>query len=311
MGAQVHTDPLDRRIAALADRDHGIVDADGLRAAGASRRQIGRRLEAGRLILLHRGVYAVGHRRLTSEGWWLAAVRAIGPGAVLGNVHAAALWDLRPTPRGRINVTVVSTGRRQRAGIRVHSVRELPADQVTTRNRIPVTTPARTLADLAGTVGRPQLARALEAAEALHLLDVPSLLAASADRPGAARIRELVEHALPRTRSDFEAAFLDLCDRDGLPRPRTNTQVHGYEVDAHWPEHGLVVELDSWRHHGTRAAFERDKERDAELDAVGIETLRLTYRQVTTRQRWVADKLRQSLARRSPDGSSSLRRFSA
>jgi hypothetical protein len=208
-------------------------------------------------VRLYRGVYAVGHRKLTNEGWWLAAVRAIGPGAALSHVHAAALFDLLPARGGRVDVTVVSRGRRQRKGIRVHSVRELPRDEVTTHRRITVTTPARTLTDRAGTVDKPALARALEAAEARRLLDVPSLLAVSAGRPGAVTIRELVAHELPHTRSEFEAAFNDLCDRYGLPRPLMNTQVGGFEVDAYWPDLNLVVELDSWRHHGTRAAFER------------------------------------------------------
>jgi very-short-patch-repair endonuclease len=307
MGAYVHTPRLDQRIAELADLDHGIVDVERLRDVGASRTQIGRRLEAMRFVRLYRGVYAVGHRRLTKEGWWLAAVRAIGAGAVLSHVHAAALFDLRPAPAGRVNVTVVSSGRRQRKGIRVHSVRVLPPEEVTTQRRIPVTTPARTLADLAGAVDKPALARALEEAEKHALLDVPSLLAASAGRPGAMRIRELVAQELPHTRSEFEAAFNDLCDRYGLPRPLMNTQVGGFEVDAYWPEQGLVVELDSWSHHGTRAAFERDRERDAELHARGIGTLRFTYRQVMTRQPWVASRL----APRSPYGSSSSRRSAA
>ena len=264
-----------------------------------------------RFIRLHRGVYAVGHRKLTKEGWWLAAVRAIGPGAVLSQIHASALYDFRPAPGGRINVTVAGPGRRQRKGIRVHNVRELPRTDVTTVNRIPVTTPNRTLADLAGTATRAQLARAIEAAEALRLLDVPSLLAVSAGRPGAARIRELVDKELPHTRSDFEAAFVDLCDRYGLPRPVMNAKLHGYEVDAQWREHGLAVELDSWRHHGTRAAFERDRVRDAELHAHGITTLRFTYHQVTRRHRWVAAQLSPALGRRSRRGSSSSRRSAA
>jgi very-short-patch-repair endonuclease len=307
MDAYVRTRRLDRRIAELADLDHGIVDVDGLRGVGASRTQIGLRLEAMRFVRLYRGVYAVGHRRLTKEGWWLAAVRAIGRGAVLSHVHAAALFDLRPVPGGRVNVTVVSSGRRQRKGIRVHSVRELPYEEITTHRRIPVTRPARTLADLAGAVDKPALARAVEEAEKHGLLDVPSLLAVSAGRPGAMRIKELVAQELPHTRSEFEAAFGELCDRYGFPRPVMNTHVCGFEVDAYWPDLNLVVELDSWRHHGTRAAFERDRERDAELHARGIATLRFTYRQVTTRQPWVASRL----APRSRRGSSSSRRSAA
>jgi very-short-patch-repair endonuclease len=305
MDAYLQERRLDERIAELADHFHGVVDAEQLRGVGASRTEIGRRIASRRLIPLYRGVYAVGHRRLTRSGWWLAAVRAIGPGAVLSHIHAAALWDLRPAPGGLVDVTIVSSGRRQRRGIRVHSTLDLPPGHVTVHDRIPVTTPARTLSDLAGCVTRPQLARAIEAAEYHRLLDVPTLLAASAGRPGAKHIRDLTAHETRRTRSDLEAAFLDLCGRYGLPRPLTNSRVGGFEVDAHWPQHGLVVELDSWRHHGTRAAFERDKERDAELSAHGITTLRFTYHQVTKRPRWVAGKLSPSLAPRSPDGSSS------
>jgi len=311
MGVYVHEETLDQRIRALADRDHGIVDVRGLYAIGATQRQIGRRLMSGRLIPLHRGVYALGHRRLRPEGWWLAAVRAIGPGAVLGHVHAAALWDLRPMPRGRVDVTVPSKGRRQRTGIRVHATLDLPIDHVTVVDRIPVTTVSRTLADLAGTVQQSQLARAVEAAEALQLLDVPSVRAASAGRPGAQALRRLLEEDPPHTRSDLEAAFSALCDRHDIPRPAMNTQFHGYEVDCVWRDHDLVVELDSYRFHSSRAAFERDKERDAELHSLGVATLRFTYRQVTTRERWVATKLTSSLARRSRRGSSASRRSSA
>jgi very-short-patch-repair endonuclease len=188
-------------------------------------------------------------------------------------------------------VTVPPGGRAQRKGLTIHRTTELPPDHVTTHEGIPVTTPVRTLADLAGAVSRSQLARAIEAAEAHHLLDVPSLTAASAGRPGAGALKGLLAAETPHTRSDFEAAFLDLCDRYGLPRPHMNTMLHGYEVDAFWPDRDLVVELDSYRHHGTRAAFERDKERDAELHAHGVSTVRLTYQQVTKRHRWVAAQL--------------------
>jgi very-short-patch-repair endonuclease len=116
-----------------------------------------------------------------------------------------------------------------------------------------------------------------------------------------------VETELSHTRSEFEAAFRDLCDRYGLPRPIMNTQVEGFEVDAYWAEHNLVVELDSWGHHGTRAAFERDRERSAELDTHGYRVLRFTYTQVMTRQGWVASRLAPRFRR----GSSSSRRSAA
>jgi very-short-patch-repair endonuclease len=307
MGVYVQERTLDQRIAELADLDHGIIDTLGLYAIGATQRQIGRRLMSDRFVPLHRGVYAYGHRRLTNEGWWLAAVRAIGPGAVLSHSHGAALHGLRPPLLGRINVTVRGTGRRQRKGIRVHNAGHLPPDQVTVVHRIPVTTVARTLADLAGTVETPALVRAIEAAEHRNALDVPSVLAVSAGRPGAQRLRRLLAVETPHTRSEFEAALVAICDDHAIPRPITNTVVHGFEVDAYWPDRRLAVELDSWEHHGTRAAFERDRERDAELHAHGIATLRFTYAQVTNRRGWVARRL----APRSRRGSSSALRSAA
>jgi Protein of unknown function (DUF559) len=202
---------------------------------------------------------------------------------------------------------VLSRGRRQRKGIRVHATLDLLPEHVTVVDRIPVTTVARTLSDLANSVESPVLARAVEAADALQLLDVPSVLAVSAGRPGATRLKRLLEQDPPHTRSDFEAAFNDLCDRYGLPRPAMNTEFHGFEVDGVWPHHDLVVELDSYRFHSSRAAFERDRERDAELHALGVATVRFTYRQVTTRQQWVASRLAPRFRR----GSSSLRRSAA
>jgi very-short-patch-repair endonuclease len=307
MDAYVHEERLDERMLALANLDHGIVDVDGLRALGASRTQIGRRIDAGRLTPLHRGVYAYGHRRLTSHGIWLAAVRAIGKGAVLSFIQGAALHGLRPPPGGKVNVTVRSKGRRQRKGIRVHATLDLPADHVTVVDRIPVTTVARTLADLAATLDTPALMRAIEAAERRKLLDVPTVLAVSAGREGAPRLATLLQRETPHTRSDFEAALVAICDDYAIPRPVTSAQVHGYEVDAYWPDRKLAVELDSWEFHGTRQAFEVDRERDAELHGHGITTLRFTYTQVTTRRQWVARRL----APRSRRGSSASRRSAA
>jgi len=292
MDAHVDTGPLDRRIGALAHTDHGIVDVAGLHAIGASRTQIGRRISAGRLIPLHRGVYAVGHRRLTQRGWWLAAVRAVGDGAVLSHGNAAALWNLRAPPGGRVHVTTGPGGRSRRAGLVVHRSRALPRGHVTQHDRIPVTTVARTLSDLAGAVEPAALARAVEAAEALRLLDVPAALEASAGRPGAARLATLLAAEPAHTRSDFEAAMIVLCDRHGIEPPRTNVVVAGHLVDCHWPAQRVVAELDSWRFHNTRAAFERDRARDADLQALGFIAVRFTYPQVMRRPAWVASRLR-------------------
>jgi very-short-patch-repair endonuclease len=149
--------------------------------------------------------------------------------------------------------------------------------------------------------------RAIEAAEHRGLLDVPSVLEVSAGRKGAPRLKRLLRSETPHTRSEFEAALVALCDDYRIPRPATNVQVHGYEVDAYWPDRKLVVELDSWEYHGSRQAFEADRERAADLHAHDIATLRFTYDQVTERRHWVARRL----APRSRRGSSSALRSAA
>jgi hypothetical protein len=281
---------LDTRIAAAADRDHGVIDAAGLHALGASTRQIQHRVATGRLIVLYRGVYAVGHRRLTLEGRWLAAVKACGPGAVLSHRDAAALWDLLPAIRAAIHITVPPTGRAKRNGLVLHRCL-IDADSVTVRNRITVTTPTRTLVDLASTATRAQLIRAVEAAQHHHLLDLPSMRSAAAGRPGAKALIELTQDELPHTRSELEAAFLAVLDAAGIERPVMNVVIHGREVDAYWPDRSLAVELDSRRHHLSPRAFEQDRRRDGDLHRHGIATLRFTYAQITRDPGWVVKTL--------------------
>jgi very-short-patch-repair endonuclease len=281
---------VDTRIAAAADLDHGVLSAAELHALGASRDQVRHRVRTGRLIVLYRGVYAVGHRRLTLEGRWLAAVKACGPGAVLSHRDAAALWDFLPATRAAIHVTVPPTGRAKRPGLVLHRC-PIEADSVTVRSRIPVTTPTRTLVDLAATATRAQLIRAVEAAQHHRRLDLPSMRSAAAGRPGAKELLAITAHEIPHTRSELEAAVLSVLDAAGIDRPHMNVTIHGHEVDAYWPDRKLAVELDSRRHHLTPRAFEQDRRRDGDLHRHGIATLRFTYAQVTRDPGWVVRTL--------------------
>lgn len=139
----------DRRLAAVAARQYGVVTRSQVLAAGIGKTGIKERVRSERLLQLHRGVYALGHRELKREGHWLAAVLACGPGAVLSHVDAAALWNIRPSASALVHVTVPSrAGRKQQKGLRVHRSGRLGTDQVTVHERIPVTTLARTLLDL-------------------------------------------------------------------------------------------------------------------------------------------------------------------
>ena len=286
---------IDERIAVLAARQHGVVALRQLVVLGLTQRAAAHRAAVGRLHRVHRGVYAVGHPLLSRHGHWMAAVLAAGPGAALSHTSAAALWQLRPTAATRIDVTVPSAaGRQGRRGLRIHRTPTLRPDEVTEHENIPVTTPARTLLDLAATLSRRTLERALDQSEILDLFDLTSLTALATthagERGGTALARALTEHEAGTTvtRSELEERFLTLCERHAIERPQPNARVCGLEVDFLFAKRNLVVEVDGYRYHRSRRAFERDRERDAILAAAGLRTLRFSHRQVTQRPREVA-----------------------
>lgn len=289
-----------RAIAALAGSQHGVVTSAQLVAAGLSRDAVQRRLRSGRLHRVHRAVYAVGHPHLSASGRFLAAVLACGPGAVLSHASAAAAWGLRLATGGLIDVTV-PTPRRAHIGIRLH-VRPVADDERAFVDRIPVTTVARTLFDLAPALGVRGLERLAARAEADRLASPTSLAALAArhrGRHGAPAIRSVLARARltdGATRSELEDRFLALVDAAGLPRPRLNhpIPVAGRTIvaDAAWPAARVLVELDGYAHHGTREAFERDRERDREALMAGWTTVRATWPQVTDGRRLAADLTR-------------------
>lgn len=290
-------EPLDRRLAALADRQHGVVARRQLLATGLGDEAIKRRLQAGRLHSLHRGVYAWGRRRVNQRGEWLAAVLAYGDGAALSHLSAAALWGLVGN-RSPIDVTSPH-GRPGRKGIRLHKGRLHP-DERTRRDGIPVTTVARTLLDLAETIDEERLTRIFEEADRLNLLRLAELERVcdrAAGRRGVGTCRRLMASltATPRTRSPLEQRFVEFCDHHRLPRPVFNTEVLGHEVDALWPDRKVAVELDSWEFHRHRAAFEDDRERDVELQVAGYRTIRVTDRRMKRDATALAAQLRNLL----------------
>jgi very-short-patch-repair endonuclease len=267
----------DAAIARLAANQHGVVSLVQLERIGVERQSVTRRVRAQRLHRIHRGVYAVGHQGLSEKGRWMAAVLACGPDAVLSHTSAAALWQLLPQ-RGFVHVTVRGNGR-VRPEIRVHRSRTLFPSGVTRRAGIPVTTPSRTLTDLRRLLPKPQFAAALRQAEYRSLP-----LNSSLDP----------DH----TRSELEARFLALCRRHRLPQPEVNVRVGSFIADVLWPEQRLIVELDGYRAHAGRTAFEADRTRDVELKALGYDVLRLTWRRVTAEPVDVARTVRRLLRAR-------------
>ena len=287
MGGKGDTRERDRRVAYLATRQHGLISSEELLALGLGYDGIEDWVRRGRLHRLYRGVYAVGHAALSREARWLAAVLALGPGAVLSHRSAASLSELRASAATFIDVCVPNAnGRRRRDGIRVHRSTTLRPGDVTRRRGIPVTTVARTLVDLAEVVPRRSLERAADQAEITRRFDLValrSIIAAQPRRTGCARVATLLhEHAIGSdlTRSELEARMLAICARAGIARPAVNVRVAGLEVDFFWADQRLVAEADSRRYHETRAAFERDRQRDAILLAEGVRVVRFTERRI-------------------------------
>jgi hypothetical protein len=267
----------------LAGRQWGVVARAQVLALGFSRSWIERSLAAGRLQLLYRGVYAVGHTRLCREGRWLAAVLACGPGAVLSHRSAAAHWNLLATSATRVDVTA-ARGRRGHEGVRLHRSRSLDAQDTTTNQGIPITTVAKTMLDLAAIVPAHRLERALAQAERLRLYD-DAALTQIIERSNGHRGRQALQEAIAQepafTRSDLEARLLALTRQHGLPTPLVNHILAApdhprLEVDFCWPSHQLIVETDTYATHGTRADFEHDRRKDAALAAAGYTVIRFT-----------------------------------
>ena len=295
---------LDVRVARLADRQHGVVARRQLIELGLSASAIDHRIGRERLHRLHRGVYAVGHRQISPEGRWMAAVLAGGPTAVLSHRSAAALWRIRPPGSRAIEVTVRS---KSRSHPRIHRhVASLPADEVTIERGIPATTVSRTLLDLATVLNADAVERAMREAERLHLHDalpLEDLLLRHPHRPGVATVRECLRRrrdAPPGvTREELEARFLAFLDRAGITRPQLNAWLslgdRRYQADCLWRDRSLIVELDGYASHGTRMAFEDDRERDRILQVEGWRVIRVTWQQLHGSGDKVAADLRRLL----------------
>jgi very-short-patch-repair endonuclease len=292
------TPSLDRRIAALVGRQHGVIASRQLVALGMHRRAVGHRVAAGRLHRVHQGVYAVGHTVLSTHGYWMAAVLACGPGAALSHASAAALWGIRPTAAERTEVTVPGTSGRARPRLWIHRSRSFGPTEVTTRHGIPVTTPGRTVLDMAARLSESRLENLLNEVERRELTDYPSLHAlarAHAGHRGAPKLLKAMqthEAGTKLTKSDLELLFRQLCRDHGLPEPWVNHTIHGKTVDFLFAHHTLLVEADSWAYHKTRRSFEDDRARDVITAQAGYRTVRFTDRQLTHDPASVARALR-------------------
>jgi hypothetical protein len=276
--------PGHEQIAELAGQQHGVVALWQLLGLGFGRRAVEHRLTCGSLHQLYRGVYAVGWAGVAPRGRVVAAVLACGREAAASHHAAPLVWGLRASERRTVDVTA-PRARHGQPGIRLHRVRRLhPADRAVV-DGIPVTSVARTLLDMGEVLQPHQLASLVTEAEARRLFDLGEIERTIKRNPGRRGIKPLRQLLAgyaepPITRSELERAFLRLCAAAGIALPQTNVIVAGHRVDALWVEQRLVVELDSRTHHMTTAAFEEDRQRDADLMLAGWRVLRITWRRL-------------------------------
>lgn len=289
-------------ILALAARQHGVVARWQLKELGISPPWIEYRLKNGRFESIHPGIYRVGpiaapfHREL-------AALLACGSGAVLSHHSAGALWGLLPKGAvvAPVSVSITRDTRRGGGEIHVHRVKVLAADEITYLDGLPLTTSARTLLDLAGSLSVRELEQTIARADRNGLLDrkqIEVLTARYPRRRGNARVRALLTNldGLAFTRSEAEERFLALVRKAGLRIPETNVTIHGFEVDTLWRAERLVVEIDGLAFHSAKDAFERDRHRDGVLTAAGLRVMRITWRQLTQTPEALLVRLAQALA---------------
>jgi very-short-patch-repair endonuclease len=288
-------------LADLAGRQHGVISARQLAEFGVARETISRWKRDGKLHPIYRGVYAVGHEALSWEGRLLAAMLANEP-AVASHRTAAWIWGLLRTRPGTFHLTAPT--RRHRKKLVVVHFAMLEPDDRTTVDGIPVTSPARTVLDLAPDESRRDLERLLQRADDNDLLDrrgFEATLARAGGHPGRRKLAEALRNFKPERatlRSDLERRFRRLVLAAGLPHPQTNVAVEGYELDAYWEAEGFAVELDVYATHGSPRSFEEDRKREDDLLLAGIELIRVTDRRLDREPRETIARVAAHLERR-------------
>jgi very-short-patch-repair endonuclease len=264
---------------------NGVISRPRLLALGFSPEAIKHAVLSGRLYPMWPGIYAIGTPDVSKRGIWTGAVLSCGAGAALSHADAAAFWGIGIASPARIEVSVPRTSHPRGKGIKVHRRR---AFEVAIRHRLPVTTPACTIVDLAPRLSRDGVEAMIGEADLLRLISPVALRAAAEDcrhRRGAPRVIAILDMRTFRlTRSKLERLFIPIAKRAGYPVPLTRQWVNGYEVDFYWPDLGLVVETDGLTYHRTAAQQATDRIRDQTHTASGLTVLRFTHEQVAYEQ---------------------------
>ncbi len=300
----------DRGLASLATAQSGLVSLDqAARSLNTTRRAVSYRTEDGRLHRVHRGVYAVGHEAYGRRGELKAALLACGEGAVLSHLTAAAFWELRDRWPALIDVTGPEQRGRKIDGVRCRRCRCPDSTEVVALDGLVLTSPSRTMVDLAGVLGDASLRKLVERAALRKLLDLRALdtaMARAKGRRGIAALRAILEDwrsadgSVPDLRSEFEALVLPRLLALGVPRPGCNVplRLEGERlvIDFLWDEQRLVVETDGRATHETPPAFQSDRRRDQVLVAAGYRVVRVTWRQIEGELEGVVGRVSRALA---------------
>lgn len=290
----------EQRIAAIANRQRGRVRRDQLRAAGLSDATIDRLVAKCYLLREHRSVYVVGFRANVPLGAETSALLAAGEGAVLSHLTAANLFKLL-SYQGPVHVTTANRQLARSNGLIAHRSASLQSADVQTFERLPITSRARTLLDIAELISERQLERALD--EALRSRNthkqITELLERTKGRRRMSVLAALVHERAgsTRSRSENEERFLALIRKAGLPHPEMNVPLHGFTVDFLWREQRVVFEVDGYDYHRGRFEFNRDRRKDAVLKANQFDPNRISGDQVEYEPLAVVAQLARTLAR--------------
>ncbi len=295
---------LEAIIARLAIRQHGVVTRCQLIEAGITVSVVERLARSGRLGRLHRGVYLTGPVA-PPRAREMAAVLACGPGALTSHGSGGWLWQLWPRPADGVPVEITvpsGSGARHRRGIRVHRTSCLAPDDVSAVDGIPTTSPARTILDLAASIRGRDLEQVVARAQREQLVSTEMLASLGARHPGRRGARVLrallaIDRPPALTRSQAEEQLLAAIRSADLPPPDLNARVGPFEIDFYWPAARFAVEVDGFAFHSSRGRFERDRLRDADLAARGIQVMRVTGRQIAREPSAVLGRLALALGR--------------
>jgi very-short-patch-repair endonuclease len=298
--ARVDTELILREIGAA---QHGVAARSQLLARGVPAQAVDRMVRTGRLIVLSRGVYQIGP---LASGCSVeaAAVLACGRESSLSHKSAASLHGMLEAGHTHPPVEVIMPRRKRHRieGVRIHRVRDLRPDEVTTLDGIPVTTPARTLLDIAETLTSREVEQALANALRRRLVtreEMRRMVQRHPTHRGAPLLRHLLEaEGGPSfTRSDAEDKLLEIIRSARLRRPELNVHVLGHEVDFLWRNERVVAEVDGYAFHHSEKSFAQDRQRDAELTAAGYRVLRFTWADLTERRLATVVRVAQAMVR--------------